>query len=141
MKKLLTLLLVLVCSVSWGAGTTTEDKSGTNALYKNASFSERIQIGPNGTPMKSIIVASLTADAEGGQSEILTGIDNLLVVSWTINVRYGANAGGILPNETNLTGYQYSASLDSNGIITVTNHATNSENILGKQVEVLIWYR
>lgn len=112
--------------------------STTVAFNKNITQSAYTSLGESAPAIKFKKLTGTTAAAEGGTVNIAHGVTSSKILTIEGLVDAG---GGIYarPGHVNNAGYQYDILLGGSNL-TVSNHATNSENILSKAIKILISY-
>jgi len=96
------------------------------------------KLGGDAPAIKHKKLTGTTNAAGGGIVEINHGIAKGKILDVAVCVWYSAT-GSMAPEFTGIAGYQYHSYHD--GIwVYVTNHVTNSENILSKPIKILITY-
>lgn len=117
------------------SGTLTVDGSGAGII--NSGFTT---LGSAAPAIKMITISTTTAMTEGGNIIVAHGLTASKIISMSAmalvstsyfppNLNYSAGAG-----------YEYQLYHNSSDII-ITNHATLSENILNKPLEIVITYK
>lgn len=108
--------------------------SGTGNNYF-AGFSK---FGELSTGLKSIILSTTTALAEGGTTTVLHGLTASKIVSITAACYYTTN-GMVPPGITAFSEFQYDVYADATSAYVMLS-ATNSGSILNKNIKIIIWY-
>lgn len=89
----------------------------------------------NGLTCKVII--GTTAAAEAGVTTIAHGLTVAQIVSWSSQVKLATSS--VNQGHVSTAGLEFQVSLDAtNAIVRLDN--TNSENLLSKMIEILIWF-
>lgn len=160
MKRLLSVFLLLSCC-AWAGGPQTavtfNDIQGTVGIANggtgntassaalaglggfpiSASQTSVVASGTTQKIVKSAIISGVTNAAEGGQVTIAHGLTMANFISVTYLVDVGT---AVFPPEFSFyPEYQYSAYTDANNVV-ISNHATNSGNVIGKPFRVVICY-
>lgn len=107
MKKLLTLLLVLVCSVGWCAGNTTETSGKSTIQTGPASFTNFVQLGELATPLKCATFLCYAPGVVGSYSSTVMGFSPTIYDSHAVmDISGGGESRLVLPKippDTSLT--------------------------------------
>jgi hypothetical protein len=104
------------------------------------TFSDGVKLG--GTSNQTLKMLSLTATsnaAEGGVTNVAHGLTGNNILGWNAKLLDASNSG-VGPNWTVAAGYEYFVHQTNTNFV-ITNHATNSENILSKTVYIVVWYQ
>ena len=97
------------------------------------------QLGGSSAPsIKMKKFTGTTNAAEGGFLQITHGLTSSKILDISVRVFYYTN-GSMAPEFTGISGYQYHSDHDGSCIY-VTNHTTNSENILSKPCVITVTY-
>ena len=96
-------------------------------------------LGNGNVALKCKRLTGTSPDTEGGSVNIAHGLTSSKIVTFNAMLRYSAD-GGMLPEFSAVVGYQYSVYLDNGTNFRVVNHVTNSESILSKAMEIVVWY-
>lgn len=100
------------------------------------------KLGSNAPSIKMKSISGTSASAEGSSSLLTHGLDVSKIVSVQVNIRTGAEPNDYryyLAGSTSV-GNQFEVSWKGQ-YIRVTNHETNSENILSKPTFVIVTYK
>jgi hypothetical protein len=123
-------LNILTATGNVGIGTTTPDV----ALDVNGFT----QLGSDAPKIKVKKLTGTTGAAEGNAVNVAHGLTGGKILAVTAVVFSAANVGWLLET-TSDAGYQYHVKFDATNVV-VTNHATNSENILSKSFTLTLIY-
>ena len=88
--------------------------------------------------IKTKKLTGTTSSSEGGTASIAHGLTSSTIRGVQAVVFYTAN-DGVPPSYTGVNGYQFNVDFTAANVV-VRNHATNSENILSKDVVVIVTY-
>lgn len=124
-------------------GFLVEANNGDDMLKVDSSTYDTIisaytQLGDTSTRIKIKKITGTTASSEGGQSDVAHGVTLSKIISATCLVTYGANAVVSMAMMRD-AGYQFAFYLGASSL-SLSNHTTNSENILSKPFVCTIIY-
>jgi hypothetical protein len=134
-------------------GTTTaanafkvENSSGTGLMNINSAGDvdlpgyTRLGQASGGAPLMRVKkLTGTTAAATGGTTSIAHGLNSAKIIAVDVLVDY-CNCNQYVPPAYNISGYQYSWSLDNSVIYIVLDPGAASSSITGRAVKVLITY-
>lgn len=115
---------------AWTLGAAT---TGTTVTSKGFTA-----LGDGNTAIKVKVLTGTTNAAEGGSVAVSHGLTGDKIVGVSTVVRNATNAG-VTSSLTSSAGFQFDVSYSSTDAV-VSNHATNSENILSKPFAITIMY-
>ena len=141
MKKLLTLLLVMVCSVGWCAGTTVETSGKSTIQTGPASFTNFVQLGASTSSTQEVgPFTGALSNTEGGSVIFAHNLDESKIIGYSILAK--SSLGYYFPDKIpdGNTGCTYTVYFYNNKVY-ITNHATDSELILQASYTMYIKYR
>lgn len=152
MKRLL-IAFLLLSSVAWAGGpdigfpsaedintaisSLTSALSGKPSLSSNNSFSGFNKLGASALGLKNLVLTGTTGSSEGAQVNIAHGIIGSKIVFCTLTVEY--SAGAYVNAACNVAGFNVNLLWNATNV-TVSNHPTESENVLSKPVRITVWY-
>jgi len=118
------------------------DNYSTQTIAGDKTFSGDVNItgfiNPGNLGFKTLYLSTMTATYEGGVTSVSHGLTASKIIG--VNVTVGASASlWILPNDT-AAGYNYIVRYSDTSILIYLN-LTESENILDKAVQILIFYK
>lgn len=138
MKKLLTLLLALVCSVGFAAGTTTETSGKSTIQTGPASFTNFVQLGDGCVPFKILYISGVASTTAGAVVSIPTGISENKIITISVAILSDAG-GGLILRPSTLTNREFVVDVVG-GNVRVGTSVSNSSEVLGMPIKGLIFY-
>lgn len=118
-------------TLSGVVNTTTQTFAGAKTFSGYSSF------GNGNVGLQCKRLSGTTAAAEGGSVNIAHGLTSSKILGINVLVFFTSTAA--VPPGNPTTGYQYKFDLGTTDL-TIVLDATNSENILSKTIEALVWY-
>lgn len=104
----------------------------------NMDVSGYTKLGIDAPAIKTKKLTGTTSSSEGGLTSVAHGLTGSKILSVSLGIEFTTD-GFVTYGYTTNVGYQSSLQWDDTNI-TVSNHATNSENILSKPLVILVTY-
>lgn len=132
MKRLIiTLCFLVICSVGFAAGTTTETSGKSTIQTGPASFTNFVQFGADAPPLKIVTLPVSVPTTEGGILNFNHGLaDVTKVLFFTVLIASGPNVARFAP-ETHAATCQYGAFIANSTVFQMQAISANSSYILG----------
>jgi hypothetical protein len=118
--------------------TARLDTSSSQTAAGNKTFTGFTSLGGS-IAIKQKLLTLTTATAQGGYATIAHGLDATKIIRFSSILRWKADGGMPHPGINFFSGYAYDCYYDGT-LFYVFNSSTNSTNILGKPITILVDY-
>ncbi|MBK9151784.1 MAG: hypothetical protein IPM26_12665 [Saprospiraceae bacterium] len=124
-----------------GNGSSSTQRSNAVTVYKNGNTDIKgfTRLGDDAPRIQTKLLTTISPPTQGAYIAVNHGLTFSKIISVTAVLTITSSEQGIIPGYRTNNGYEYGLTYDNIGIY-ISNHPTNSANILSQPVKIFITY-